>query len=601
MRCRSWLLATAVLGLSAAAARSLASCQLQQFAQLPVTMNATQPLVHAKVNGEDALFIADSGAFFNLLTPAAAAQFNLHLSPAPFGFDVSGIGGDAAQTSIATVNTLTLLGVDIHKVQFFVAGNDFGAAVGLLGQNLFHIADVEYDLANGVIRLMRPKDCRNSPLAYWAKSVPYTVIDIESTTPQQPQTIGQALLNGTRIRVMFDSGASTSHLSLSAAKRVGVTPESPGAERIGIYYGVGRNTETAYVASFDSFKIGDEEIKNARLPFGGRLLLGVDMLIGADFFLSHRIYVASSQRKLYFTYNGGPVFNLRAPQAPAQEAAAPGSSAPAAAAAAAPAGESPAANPTDASAFSQRGAASASRHDYQHAIADFTRAIELAPDDSGYYYQRALAYLSSSQQNLGAADLDQALKLQPQNVAARIARAKQHLARKEEPAAVADLDAADRAMPKEAAGRLELGDLYLRAAQYPAAIAQFSDWIAVHPRADVMMVQALNLRCWTRALWGQELNQALEDCDGALRLDSHAPLLYRSRATVRLRQGEYVKAVADYDRELKSYPKDAWAHYGRGIAKLRLGLSAEGQADIDAATAAHADIATAAARHGLTP
>ena len=27
----------------------------------------------------------------------------------------------------------------------------------------------------------------------------------------------------------------------------------------------------------------------------------VDMLIGPDFFLSHRIYVASSQHKLYFT------------------------------------------------------------------------------------------------------------------------------------------------------------------------------------------------------------------------------------------------------------------------------------------------------------
>ena len=39
------------------------------------------------------------------------------------------------------------------------------------------------------------------------------------------------------------------------------------------------------------------------------------MLIGADFFLSHRIYVASSQRKLYFTYNGGPVFNLDTPGA----------------------------------------------------------------------------------------------------------------------------------------------------------------------------------------------------------------------------------------------------------------------------------------------
>jgi hypothetical protein len=46
-------------------------------------------------------------------------------------------------------------------------------------------------------------------------------------------------------------------------------------------------------------------------------MLDVDMLIGADFFLSHRIYVANSQRKLYFTYNGGPVFNLTAePQGP---------------------------------------------------------------------------------------------------------------------------------------------------------------------------------------------------------------------------------------------------------------------------------------------
>src|SRR5579859_6271608 len=215
MRRRYWLLAAAVLGLGASTARIFAACQLEQFARLPVTMSGRSPLVRAKINGEDALFIADSGAFFNLLTPVAAARFNLHLSPAPFGYSVGGIGGDAAQTSITTVNTLTLLGVDIHKVQFFVAGNDFGSAAGLLGQNLFHIADVEYDLANGVIRLMRPKDCRNTALAYWAKSVPYNVIDLESTTTQQPQTIGEAFLNGTRIRVMFDTGAATSHLSLS--------------------------------------------------------------------------------------------------------------------------------------------------------------------------------------------------------------------------------------------------------------------------------------------------------------------------------------------------------------------------------------------------
>ncbi len=47
-----------------------------------------------------------------------------------------------------------------------------------------------------------------------------------------------------------------------------------------------------------------------KLRFGDLGLVDADMLIGADFFLSHRIYVASKQRKVYFTFNGGPVFNL---------------------------------------------------------------------------------------------------------------------------------------------------------------------------------------------------------------------------------------------------------------------------------------------------
>jgi hypothetical protein len=65
-----------------------------------------------------------------------------------------------------------------------------------------------------------------------------------------------------------------------------------------------------WIAPFASFRIGDEEIRNTHLRIWDTGLRDVDMLIGADFFLSHRIYVASSQHKLYFTYNGGPVFNL---------------------------------------------------------------------------------------------------------------------------------------------------------------------------------------------------------------------------------------------------------------------------------------------------
>jgi hypothetical protein len=43
------------------------------------------------------------------------------------------------------------------------------------------------------------------------------------------------------------------------------------------------------------------------------------MLLGADFLRSHRVLVAHSQRKIYFTYTGGPVFQLNRPAAPGTE------------------------------------------------------------------------------------------------------------------------------------------------------------------------------------------------------------------------------------------------------------------------------------------
>jgi len=203
-----------------------------------------------------------------------------------------------------------------------VGGSEVGqGSIGLLGQNFLHFADVEYDLGQGVVRLMKAEDCRKAFLAYWVgKSMPYSVIDLvpapalssgtTGKTIRLSPALGSASVNGTEIRVLFDTGAAQSILSLKAAARAGIKPESPGVVSAGASHGIGRSTFASYVAPFSSFKVGDEEIKNTRLRIGDIDLPNADMLIGADFFLSHRIYVANSQNKLYFTYQGGPVFNL---------------------------------------------------------------------------------------------------------------------------------------------------------------------------------------------------------------------------------------------------------------------------------------------------
>jgi tetratricopeptide (TPR) repeat protein/predicted aspartyl protease len=605
----------------------MGACALK-VAELPVTMSGMRPMVHAQINGSDALFIADSGAFYSALTPAAAAQYKLHLSAAPFGFGVSGVGGEA-QVWLTRVETFTILNVAVPHVEFLVAGNDLGrGAVGLLGQNVFRLfGDVEYDLAAGVIRLVQTKDCRNSPLAYWAKSQPFSVIDIDWASAESPHTTGDAYVNGARIRVLFDTGAGVSTLSLDAAKRAGITPDSAGVIPAGMASGMGRHFVPTWIAPFASFKIGDEEIRNTRLRIGALALYSdrrpVDMLLGPDFFLSHRVYVANSQRKLYFTYNGGPVFDLTTvtpaaadaktapvadatpaggtvPQAAAGKDAEAGSAA-ASAAAATSAGSQSAEELHDASAFSRRGTAFAARHDFTHAIADLTRACELAPGEADYFYQRGMAYLGNRQADLALADFDRAVQLDPNDLQALVVRASLHTRRHEQQAAIADLQAADRAAPREADVRLQLGELFQHNDQFPQAIAQYTMWIEVRNSGDVRMASARNGRCWTRALWNQELEQALSDCNAALKQLPNTAALLDSRGLVQLRRGEYDKAIVDYDQALKLRAPRPWTLYGRGIARLRKGLTAEGHADLASATALDPNIAEQAGKYGLTP
>jgi tetratricopeptide (TPR) repeat protein len=595
---RALPVALVFLGRVTSPTAAFAGCTLAKLAELPVTMQGLKPVVPVKINGADARLIADSGSYASILSPGSAAVFKLKLEPPPYPMRVEGIGG-SAPLSVTRVKDFMLANIPVNNVLFLVGGNEWPGAAGVLGQNVLRIADVEYDLAAGVIRLMRPKGCGKATLAYWAQSEPVSVIDIEPTNVLFPHTIGTAYLNGTRIHVMFDSGSGGSLLTLRAAERAGVKPDGIGVIPAGFTYGFGEGRVQTWIAPFASFKLGDEEIRNTHLRIGdtGRAAYA-DMLLGADFFLSHRIYVSNDQSKLYFTYNGGKVFNLTTtPQKPADSTP---SAAEAAAAGAPPAGETAAGEPASAAELSQRGTAFAARRDFEHALADLTRACELAPDEPAYFYQRGLVHWSNGRPDLAVTDFDQALKLKPGDLEALMSRAALRLSRGDAAAAGPDLDAVDRLAAKEADLRLALGEYYGRSGQMARAIAQYDLWIDAH-RGEIKVATALNSRCWARALLGQELDKALDDCNAAVRINPKAAQFLDSRGLVWLRRGDYKKSMADYDAALSLQPKLAWSLYGRGLDQLRLGNASAGNADITAATALRPKIAEEAGKFGIAP
>ena len=93
-------------------------------------------------------------------------------------------------------------------------------------------------------------------------------------------------------------------------------------------------------------KIGDQEIHHFKLRIGAIDLPDVDMLIGADFFISHRIYVDNATNRMFISYTGGNIFDTQARRAEDAASSAPTQD------------ESQA--PKDAEGFSRRGAVLAS-------------------------------------------------------------------------------------------------------------------------------------------------------------------------------------------------------------------------------------------------
>ena len=562
-KCSGLLLALVVTATAASAEER--KCKVIQFAELKVTMLGNSPTVDLKINGVPVKFTVDSGAFYSTLNTATARQLKLPLDAT--NLQVKGVAG-VADTYVTKAETVELAGAKIERVPFVVAS--FGGGTdGLLGQNVLGIADVEYDLPHGEIRLFKPQDCGRMSMAYWANGRAVAEIPVEPRDDYQHHTIGHGILNGKDVKVMFDTGASTSFIALGAAARAGVRPGDPGVTDGGQTGGIGGRLVTTYVGRFDNFSLDTEELRNVRIRFGD-MDVTADMLLGEDFFISHRVYVSNAQRRLFITYEGGPVFSTAAraldrdPLTRTEKAAA------------APSDSGK--EPTDADGFARRGAARLSANETANALADLDRAVQGAPESDDYRLLRARARLVNHQPVLALTDLDTLLERHPSQAEALLLRAEIRIADSRPDLARPDLAAADAALAPEADSRLVLGRLYAELDAFSAANAAFSQWLKAHPDHSHRVV-ALAGQCRSLAFLGLEMDRAAADCSRALDISTRNDLALEGRGLIRLKQGNAAMALKDLQAALQVRPKWSEALYLLGLAKQALGQTAEGRAD----------------------
>jgi hypothetical protein len=202
-----------------------------------------------------------------------------------------------------------------------------GVASFELGADVLSQFTTEWDLAHGVVRLLRPLDCEVEQLAYWAPS--YFRIDLEPQSRVDPSVEFEVHINGKSTKAVIDSGDATSHIRPKAAREVGVDPSGPDAEPAGDITGLAPQPIPTWIGRFNTFEVGGETIKNAHLLIG-ELSLPAEteysgtpipmrvrapvVHLGADFLRANHLIIVPEKHVALFTYNGGAVFQTDHPE-----------------------------------------------------------------------------------------------------------------------------------------------------------------------------------------------------------------------------------------------------------------------------------------------
>jgi len=319
--------ASLIIGLALAGnvAAAPGKCQMVRLAEWPVRTVHNALIVDGAINGKKVGVMLDTGAGTTMILRSLAVQLGLPRQPAG-GYRAFGVGGET-DVEVATIDEFTIGEATRKGWQMYVAGEyDLGGDVGvILGDDFLHKVDLEFDLAHNTVRLFQPQGCYGVSLAYWTKEGAGAV-DIAPVDEARPQIVVTVQVNGRKVKALLDSGASSSVLDKWEASQAGITPETPGVVPFGSGSGMGRQSVDVWLGPIRAFTIGDEMIRDTTLQFadlykqatylpsGSRIPRKVDelqpMLLGADFLRSHRVLVAHSQGKMYFTYVGGPVFQM---------------------------------------------------------------------------------------------------------------------------------------------------------------------------------------------------------------------------------------------------------------------------------------------------
>lgn len=305
-----------------------ADCKFKRVGALPVAWEGGRLTLSGSINDTPMRMVVDTGAEQTVVSGALAERLKLpliHVNNVQVG-----VGG-RSEESMSRLDEFSLGRFQWHRTRVGVAWNAPHMPDVLVGAAALFERDVE--LTATQLAFFVSSDCGDSELGYWADGVPW--VATFAPTPQDLRVNITVQVNGVPVRALVDSGAPSSVLDSEVARSLGFDPDDP-ARRVGTQGGIGDHVNAVSVMTLDTVAIGAEVVRRPRMRVadlwgsarhdmrpseaGDFFENQFHLVLGADFIRAHHLLFANSQRRLYFSYIGGDVFEAPKPPVPTSAA-----------------------------------------------------------------------------------------------------------------------------------------------------------------------------------------------------------------------------------------------------------------------------------------
>lgn len=234
--------------------------------------------------------------------------------------------------------------------------------------------------------------------------------------------------------------------------------------------------------------------------------------------------------------------------------------------------------PTITTIYYNRGCAKQYLEDYQGAIEDFDKSIELGASNRDLsYYERSKIKSHKFKDKVGALqDLNNAIELNPNDADYYYSRA----ILVDDYDAIQDLNKAVELDPKNADNYIARSLRKNAMEDLEGSIIDLTKYIELNPQDSLLTLsEAYTLRADMKLLQNN-LEDALLDHNKAVEADGSNEKALVERGIVKDLLQDYDGAIIDFNKAIELNPKYADAYYHRGVVKQNMGIKDEGVMDV---------------------